>query len=269
MLRRAWAQEGNGAPQTIWQARRESDFAALGGPSMVFDPLAEPEALAAAIGAADAVLALAGVISGSAEELSLNTALTEAVVRAAAGKPVFVASSAAVYGAPDGERPLRETDPLAPLSPYGMAKAAMEAAIAGRPGVTILRIGNVAGADALLGRAAPEGGRVLDVFADGRGPHRSYIGPQALARAIARLTRLAVAHLPLPAVVNLALPGTVTMDALLAAQGEGWVPRPAPATAIRSVELDVSRTLALGLVEEMPATARAIVQDLNSLGGNQ
>lgn len=258
---------GNEAPGAIWQARRADDFAALGGPSVVFDPLAQPEALAAAVAGADVVLALAGVVSGSADALEGNVILAEAVVCAAAEKPVFVASSAAVYGAPAGEAPLCEAARLAPLSPYGAAKAAMEAAVAGRPGVTVLRLGNVAGADALLGAVAPEEGRVLDIFADGHGPHRSYIGPQALALALARLVRLGAAQVPLPAVVNLALPGTVTMDALLAASGEGWRARAAPAGAIGRVALDVSRAVALGLVPQWPASAAAIVQDLATLRG--
>lgn len=141
----------------------------------------------------------------------------------------------------------------------------MEAALAGRAGAIWLRIGNVAGADALLGRAAPEGGRVLDILPDGHGPRRSFIGPQALAAALARLVRLAAAGADLPAVLNLSLAGALPMDALLAAAGETWVPRPAPASVIAHVELDVTRAVDLGLVPEAPARAAAVVADLRAL----
>lgn len=266
VLRRAWSLPGTLAPRAVWQARRVGDFAAQGGPSVVFDPLAAPQALAAAVRSADAVLVLAGVVSGDAEALRLNTTLAQAVVRVAAGKPVFLTSSAAVYGAPRGTTSLRETDDLSPASSYGAAKFEMERALRGTPGVSILRIGNVAGADALLGRQAPPEGRALDILPSGHGPARSYIGPQALARAIGRLARLAVAGAALPDVLNLALPGTVTMDALLRAAGESWQARPAPECVIPRVELDVRRALALGLVPEMPATAAAIVEDLRAIG---
>lgn len=265
LLRQAWRNAANEAPIVLWQARRQSDFAAFGGPSMVFDPLAQPEMLSAAVAVADVVVALAGVTAGSAEDLAQNTALAEAMVAAAQGKPVLVVSSAAVYGAPPDAAPLPETAPLAPISPYGAAKAAMEAAVAGRPGVTVLRIGNIAGADALLGVPAPEEGRLLDVFANEQGPYRSYIGPQALARALARLARRADAQEALPDVVNLALPGAVAMEALLDAAGESWAPRQAPAEAISHVALEVGRAIALGLVPATPATAQAIWADLAGL----
>jgi nucleoside-diphosphate-sugar epimerase len=50
--------------------------------------------------------------------------LLEATLRAGAGRFVL-ASSSSVYGN-IGERPARESDPLAPVSPYGLTKAACE-----------------------------------------------------------------------------------------------------------------------------------------------
>lgn len=261
LLRRVWSLPGRAAPQLVWQARRPGDFAAFGGPSVVFDPLAEPGALARAVAAAEAVLLLAGPTRGTAEALSAHAALAGAVLDCAGGRPVLLASSAAVYGRPAG-RLCHEEDAPAPISDYGRAKAAMEAVAAGRPGAVVLRIGNVAGADALLGQLAPPGGRRLQVFADGLAPRRSYIGPQALARALARLVRLAVGGAALPGVINLALPGAVGMEALLRAAGEGWQADPAPPEAIAAVELAVDRALALGLVPDLPVTAAGLVADL-------
>ena len=266
LLRRVWSLPGRAAPQLVWQARRPGDFAAFGGPSVVFDPLAEPGALARAVAAAEAVLLLAGPARGTAEALSAHAALAGAVLDCAGGRPVLLASSAAVYGRPAG-RLCHEEDAPAPISDYGRAKAAMEAVAAGWPGAVVLRIGNVAGADALLGQPAPPGGRRLQVFADGRAPRRSYIGPQALARALARLVRLAVGGAAsggaaLPGVINLALPGAVGMEALLRAAGEGWQADPAPPEAIAAVELAVDRALALGLVPDLPVTAAGLVADL-------
>lgn len=263
LLRRAWARDAEDIP-FIWQARREDAFAGLGGPDLVFDPLGDGAALAAAAGSADVVLCLAGVTAGEDAALAMNTALALAVLRAAPG-PVLLASSAAVYGA----GPSAEDDAPQPLAPYGRAKLEMErAALAtGRDDVVLLRIGNVAGADALLGRSFPAGERVLDVFADGHAPQRSFIGPIALSRALARLVRLVAAGVTVPQVLNLALPGACGMDDLLRAAGESWTPRPAPAGVIPVVELDVRRAVALGLVPEAPARASALVADLGRVRG--
>lgn len=261
LLRRVWSLPGTAAPPLVWQARRPGDFAAFGGPTVVFDPLAAPEALARAVRAAEAVLLLAGPTRGTVAEMAAHRDLAAAVLDCAGGRPVLLASSAAVYGRPAG--PLcAEEDAPAPVSDYGRAKVAMEAVAAGRPGAVVLRIGNVAGADALLGQPAPPGGRRLHVFPDGLAPRRSYIGPQALARGLARLVRLAASGAALPGVINLALPGVVGMEALLRAAGESWQADPAPPGAIATVELAVARALALDLVPDLPVTAAGLIADL-------
>ncbi|MGO4853759.1 NAD-dependent epimerase/dehydratase family protein [Phaeovulum sp. W22_SRMD_FR3] len=260
-------------PRCLWQARQ-----AAPGIDLILDPLAEPQALAAAMAQAEVTLVLAGRIQGNAADLAVNSTLALAALAAAAGHPVLLASSAAVYGA--GQGLLREDGPAVPLAPYGIAKQEMEAAAALQASgpCCSLRIGNVAGADALLGQSAPAGGRILDIFADGRSPARSYIGPMALAVALDRLAARAAAGESLPDRLNLALPGAVEMADLLRAAGERFVPRPAPVSAIASVELDVSRAVALGLVpasspaegpdvllpgaEAANAQARAILADL-------
>lgn len=211
----------------------------------VFDPLAEPGALARATAGAAAVLCLAGPVPGrGAGEMQDHVRLGEAAVRAAAaaGARVLLASSAAVYGAQSGL--LSETAPLRPANAYGAAKAEMEAqaaALGAALGVPVcaLRIGNAAGFDAALGGWRP--GFSLDQFPDGRSPRRSYIGVQMLARVLGALLQLP----ELPPVLNIAQPGAVEMAALLQAAGRAATPVPAPAAAIPEVALDTARLQAL------------------------
>lgn len=192
----------------------------------------------------DAVISLAGVTPGRGADLSHNTMLAEQVLEAAerAGiARVLIASSSAVYGAGDGT-PFVEGDALSPVNAYGAAKVAMERACIRTTisQVCCLRIGNVAGADALLlnvARAAP--GMPVDVhsFADGRGPARSYIGAKTLADA---LRALAVTDAPLPPALNFAAPGIVHMEDLAHAAGHPVRLAPAPDGARQHITLDCS-----------------------------
>ncbi len=191
--------------------------------------------LGAALAGRRVLLCLAGVTSGHARVLAGNTdAALEALAaaRAAGVGRVLLMSSSAVYGRAPG--PLTESTPAAPASAYGTAKLAMEAAVGDASDAVILRLGNVAGADALLGRLGA-GAPKLDIFADGRGPRRNYLGPATLADLLAGLA----AHSgPLPRVLNLGAPGLVDMAELLRAARRGWVPRPAPPEALAEVALD-------------------------------
>lgn len=205
------------------------------GSWVTFDPLSDREGLRHGAAGKAAILCLAG---GRCAPLSDNTALALAAIRAgaAAGARVFLASSGAVYGDQPGA--LNEAAPLKPVDAYGRAKAGMEQqgrALAADLDVPlcILRIGNIAGADAILGGWRP--GFRLDRFGDGRTPRRSYVGPQTLARVLGDL----VATPDLPDVLNLAAPGMVEMGALLDAAGLDWTARPAPDHAIAEVQLDV------------------------------
>lgn len=269
---RAWWPEA--APVT-WIARRPME----GG--MRCDPLAEPERLAEILSAAGvrAVLSLAGPVPGGAggansaeteTDLAAHAALARVLLDAVpAGVPVLFASSAAIYGRPEDagdDSWLSEAAPLPPraaLSPYGQAKVDMEAVAHAAPAVTCLRIGNVAGLDAVLG-----GWRApfrLHAFADGRTPRRSYIGPGQLAAVLAALLKRAGEGQGLPAVLNVAAPGTVEMGALLEAAGLDHGRRPAPPTAIPRVALDTRLLLAHlpgDLAASMaPVTAPALVAD--------
>ncbi len=198
----------------------------------------------------DTIVVLAGITHGTVEALALNTPLAQAGADLGArlGVPVFVASSQAVYGPQPGL--LREDQTLKPTSDYGRAKATMEAAVAG-PHVTHLRIGNVAGCDALAAGIA-QGGVVLHRFADGQGPRRAYCTPGDLARVL-----IALAAAPArPPVVNVARPGLVAMADVLAAAGVVFDWTPAPAEALPEIALDV--TLLQGICPLPPADAAAV-----------
>ena len=79
--------------------------------------------------------------------------LAEAIGEAAPGAGLVLLGSAAQYGVPETLTPWKESDPCAPLDPYGLSKQAAETAAfaAARRlgfGVTALRIFNVVGAGA-------------------------------------------------------------------------------------------------------------------------
>jgi len=253
------------------QYRRDAPPGAL-----AWDPLEGPDALMAHVAETGrrpaAIVALAGVTPGPGRDLSLNTALAEATLDAGlrVGVPrVLLASSSAVYGAGDGT-PFAEDAPLAPVNAYGTAKHEMEAACAPwcARGLDIccLRIGNVAGADALLlnaDRAGPGGAVVIDRFADGGGPVRSYIGPSTLAAVLATLCRHAG---PLPPVLNVAAPRPVAMTALAQAAGARIETRPAPPGAHQRITLDCRRLAALHRFEVDDSTAAGMVRQWHEAG---
>lgn len=246
------AAAGQGA--AYWQGRSLPGWA--DGPDWcVLDRLEDPAPLAAALAArrARVLVALAGVTSGTPEALAMNRTLALAALEAAekAGlNRVFLLSSAAVYGR--GAGGFSENGTAIPVAPYGQAKLEMEHAVADwiaarrraapeAPQVTILRLGNVAGADMLLGGLRPGQPARLDIFADGTAPARSYIGVGSLWRVIMSLADRDT----LPACLNIAAPGAVSMAGLLEAATHPWQAAPAPDTALPRVELDTTRLQAL------------------------
>lgn len=234
LLARVWSDRPPKGITPVFTSRRP------GGPvlpELAACRWAEPDRFAALLAGADLVLDLAGPTRAPGAELHhQHLQLFEALVPLAPC-PVVTMSSSAVYG-PGAD--LREDGPVAPLAAYGRAKLEVEAAVRKAPGAVALRLGNVAGADALLGGAAL--GRVirLDRFADGATPGRSYLGPVSLAHAIAALAPRAAAG-DLPPVLNLCGDRPVQMAELLEAAGLEWEPAPAPETAIREVGLSPAR----------------------------
>lgn len=208
ILRAAWTR-----PDVIWQARQPvPGFHA-------WDMLTEDWPGASL--ADGVILNLAGVTPGPGRDLGQNLTLAQAALRARA-RHVFLVSSAAVYG-PGASVNLAEDAPRHPANPYAVAKVEMEAAAANLPGVTILRIGNVAGSDALIGGAVPGRTVTLDpVPGSDCGPVRSYIGPLTLAAVMARLADLALEGAALPKVLNIAAPRAVGMANLLEAAEIKW-----------------------------------------------
>ncbi|WP_281980904.1 NAD-dependent epimerase/dehydratase family protein [Thalassorhabdomicrobium marinisediminis] len=190
---------------------------------------------------------------------------------------VLLASSAAVYGA-GSARPFEETDAMHPETPYAESKAVMERVAArfcmgaAAPAVTVARIGNVAGADALLAAARTHGqaGRrmALHRFGDGaaaRYPRRSYIGPRDFFACIkALVTRPAQGF----RVVNVTHPQPVSLDALLQAYRTHLIPdlqwedAPAPAGIPPEVILSTQRLAQYITLPERAAPADALARQV-------
>lgn len=213
------------------------------------------------------ILHLAGKTRGDADALAENRRTAAALRKAAqscGARHVFFMSTAAVYR-PE-LTPIDETQAPDPPGDYGRAKLEAEQ-ILRQPGsgfgITILRLGNVAGADALLSGAG-QGVVVLDpVPGQAGGPERSYIGPVALAAALQHLLTSAAQGDALPEILNLAQEPALPMADLLTAFGATWRYGPPRETAIPRVALSVARLKALVTLPE--ATAPGIVADLNAL----
>lgn len=274
MVARHWTRAAPRALRAVLQARRRGDCAAPD--TLLWAPQDGPGPLIENVrthGPIDAMVVLAGVTPRSGAPLDGNAAIAEDCLSAAdaAGVPhVLIASSSAVYGAGQGGA-FSEDDAIAPANDYGRAKSAMEDVCAlyraRGTGVTCLRIGNVAGADALLLNAAsatPEAPVRIDRFPGGGGPVRSYIGPATLARVIDTLVARAA---DLPPVLNIAAPCPIAMQALARAAGIPWVFTPAPQGAIEHVVLDCTRLAALHAFEPDDCDPAAMVSEVRTLKG--
>lgn len=238
LLRRAWPADANLSGS--WHTRDQ------------FDILSDHNKLAAACASHDCILVLAGVTKELGEQRFIDNArLARAVLKAAEGKRVLLTSTAAVYGSQSGL--LDERAEIKPISQYGISKAEMETEAAAFPNATCLRIGNVAGADALLGQSRRE--YVVHQFSDDQFVSRSYIGPGNLVKV---LKMLCTSKHDLPPILNVAIEGAVSMTALLNCAGLNWTAEPAPELAIPKVELDV--TLLQNLLE--PRLIRGSVETI-------
>lgn len=227
-------------------------------PEVQWSPLDGPEALAAFVAARSTprtMLVLAGSTPSTGADMAVNVAVAQACVAAARAVGIgriLLASSSAVYGV-GRDTPWAEGDPVDPPAAYGRAKREMEQRCAG-PDVCALRIGNVAGADALL--TNPNRPLILDQFPDGSGPIRSYIGPQTLARVI---VALAQTPQPLPPVLNIGTPKPVAMADLAKAADLPFQWRPAPEQATARLTLDMARLETLVQFHDTDATAPEMI----------
>jgi nucleoside-diphosphate-sugar epimerase len=228
--------------EALWHSRKDVDTE-------------DTDTLCHALAQADAVICLAGATIGSARAMQLNVTLAVRVLDAAqaagAGR-VLLFSSAAVYGRASGL--LSEDTPAGPVHPYGVAKLQIEAMAAqhSHPN-TAIRLGNVAGADAILGGWKP--GFSLDTLPDGTTPMRSYIGPMRLAQVLNDLCNA----LHLRTNINVAAPGVVEMGALLDAAGLAWSRRPATDQTIAHVQMDTTHLIEVTNFAAADRTAQGIV----------
>ena len=243
----------------IWQARQSVSSGCLQWDIGQNPPPLLPNGLI--------VLHLAGKTSGTPEALAQNAVATEAVCMAALearARHVFIMSTAAVYA--PGPLPLDEATTPAPQSPYGLSKLTAEqvAVRLMQRRVTILRLANLAGADALLGTARDE--VMLDpIKGQPGGPERSYIGPRVLAQVLAGLMQMAVNGATLPPILNLAQQPPVAMADLLQAHGVKWRFGPPRAGAVARVVLNTDR---LAAVVPVPQTSpSALIADMVSVPG--
>ncbi|MFZ1470956.1 MAG: NAD(P)-dependent oxidoreductase [Paracoccaceae bacterium] len=245
LLRAAWVERPVAGLRPIWAGRGE-------GHDIQWDMLSGsvPELPPSAT-----VLHLAGVVRGSEGQLAENSAMLPALVQASrAVRRVLFVSTAAVYR----PGPLAdEGDAPAPPNPYGRAKLLAEEALRaqGLCPVTVLRLGNVAGADALLG---PRGADqiVLDpVPGRAGGPVRSWIGPKTLAHVLGALTMAA----DLPDVVNVACTPPLPMADLLEAAGLPW--RYGPETPAVTAEASLSIRRLASLVALPQADAATLTDE--------
>ena len=203
-------------------------------------------------GALETLIVMAGVTPATSSDMTLNIVIAKAYLDAArvAGiKRVLLASSSAVYGFSDGS-PMSETHSCAPVNTYGKSKLDMEAmacVVAEDTNIEIccLRIGNVAGADALLlnaPTATPETPLIIDRFPNGAGPLRSYIGPTQIGDVLAKL---ACHQGTLPSVLNVAGTAPIHMEELAIAAALPWRYSTVLHSPHQSITLDCSVLAAL------------------------
>lgn len=210
------------------------------------------------------VLHLAAKIKGDAGELSQNTVFAKNVLKSAErakAKHILFVSSVAVVGTSGFL--LSESMLPAPVSEYAKAKFAAEQVFQAAKTnckVSILRIANVIGADALL--AAAESGRevILDPVPNQEGgPVRTWIGPVTLAKTLAQLITHVATGNPIPNLLNVACQPPIPMADILNAAGYDWSygdanpsvnARSAVATDVLSSLVDMPKVTATSLIAE-------------------
>lgn len=152
-----------------------SDAAAPPGVELLPVEITDRAAMAALIARVDpeVVIHLAGLshVGASwkrvADYYQVNVVGTEALLAAAAGRRVVLASSAEVYGpVPEAEQPIGEDRALAPPSPYALTKACAERMVLAAGGV-VARTFNLIGPGQAAMFALPTFARQLAAIARG------------------------------------------------------------------------------------------------------
>ena len=238
-------------------------FAARSGNSDIpaFDAMSIPNDLPAA----DMVVGLWGVTSGSRDELAQNTDLvsaTNTLARLTGASRVIHMSSAGVYG-PGTD--LSEQSPTKPASDYGHAKLLMEANVAQQEAEEAyhccLRLANVVGADSLAPalRANNSQPVTLTRFQDGHGPRRSYVSPGHLLEILYALALLPADQLP--ALLNVSASGPVEMEALARAAGKDIAWKSCTSDDHQHVTLSTHRLAALLPGVRLHKSAQDMIHD--------
>ncbi|NPD15395.1 NAD(P)-dependent oxidoreductase [Xinfangfangia sp. D13-10-4-6] len=222
------------------------------------------------------LLHLAGTTG--AKEPGRNPALIAAVIAACAQnavRHVVHISTAAIYA--PGPGAARETDAPCPANPYGAAKYQTEGLLRDgdrgiAQGLTILRLGNLIGADALLGKGVVAPIRLDPVPGEtgedgpaplARGPLRSWIGPITFAQSLVALLQRIAAGQNLPDVINFAQSPPLGMAELLRLSGIAWEWAPPNPAVTASAVLDTTRLQ--GLLQMPAANAKQLIAERNAL----
>ncbi|MFI5492358.1 NAD-dependent epimerase/dehydratase family protein [Actinoplanes sp. NPDC051859] len=214
-------------------------------------------------------------------DVNIRGTIAVAEATAAAGARLVFAATCAIYGHPD-RLPVTETAPLAPISPYGLSKAAAVQyldwfAAHHRLPVTSLILGNVYGAgtpNAVVDRlvAAAAAGTPSVLHGDGNAT-RDFVhiddvteafaaaclapaagrvnigsGTETRIRDVHRLIACRIPHM-VPALRSPARPGDIPrmhLDVVRAADALGWRARTGLASAVAALAYDAARMRAGG-----------------------
>jgi UDP-glucose 4-epimerase len=267
LLYRGWLNGSSSGIELICQTRRKIHDQ---NESFVeWDPLQPNSSITEWIvknGALDAMIVLAGVVSGSDEELHLNSTIAVNCINAAKAAlvpRVLVASSSAVYGVWKNG-PYTETDETRPVSQYGQAKLEMEQVCANlidaSSNICMMRIGNVVGADALL--TAKSSTLCIDQFDDGHGPRRSYIGPLSL---LSVLESLICNESSLPYSINIGQPNPLGMEELAQSADRVWTYKRVIGRDNQNITLDVNLLKGFHSFPPLSSSPRSMVNEWVSL----
>lgn len=274
MLARYWKETPPNSASVTTQYRQGHKGSA---DILIWDPKEGPQDLLDHVeqhGRFDTMFVFAGVTPAPDADLEDNVEIARACLDGALAAEipkVLLASSSAVYGPGAG---LEETSKTNPVNTYGKSKLEMEEICPfwrnSGVNVTCLRIGNVAGADMLLLnalKASAETPLLLDRFANGQGPIRSYIGPETLAHVLETLAR--TPNEKLPHALNIGAPNPVTMEALVQAENMPWQFVDAPDTALQTVTLNCDRLDGLHAFEATDSAPETMIAQWQALRGDK